>query len=237
MRITSLFRYPVKSLQGEAVESVEVGPFGLLGDRQFGLLDVDGGSVMTGRRDPQILTASARLTGNGAAPVEITLPDGQVAGSDGDLSDWLGKPVRVVEVGRDQGTFEAAADPLDEDGEWVPCPLPEGAFHDAPHRRVSINADGELRDWEVRRFRPNVLVAGDSTADLLGRRLRIGDVELHVGKLIDRCGMVNRQQPGIDRDPTILRTIKRDHDMLLGAGATVTRGGKVSVGDELQVLD
>jgi hypothetical protein len=235
MRVTKLFRYPVKSLQGEALDAAEVGPFGLVGDRQFGLLDVDGGSVMTGRRDPELLMATGRLTGNGSAPVAVVLPDGRTATAE-DLSAWLGKPVRVVQVGRDTGTFEAAADPMDEDGEWVPCPLPAGAFHDVDHRRVSINAEGELRDWDIRRFRPNVVVSGDSTADLVGKRLRLGEVELEVQRLIDRCGMVNRQQPGIEADRTILRTIRRDHDMLLGAGATVTRGGTIRLGDELEIL-
>lgn len=234
MRVTSLFRYPVKSMQGEALDETEVGGFGLVGDRRFGVLDLETGSVLTGRREPELLMAAVRST----SPVEIELPGGRRSAGDADLSDWLGRPVRLVEVGVDgPGTFEANADPLDEDGEWVPCPLPVGAFHDVDHRRVSINAEGELRDWDVRRFRPNVIVSGDSTAHLLGRRVRLGGVELEVSRLIDRCGMVNRAQPGIDRDPTILRTIKRDHDLFLGAGASVISGGTVRLGDEIEVLD
>jgi uncharacterized protein YcbX len=102
--------------------------------------------------------------------------------------------------------------------------------------RVSIIAEEQLRDWDVRRFRPNVLVSGTTVADLVGSRLQLGEVELEVPGPIDRCAMVTRPQPGgIERDVSVLRTINRDLDKLLGIGATVTRGGTVRLGDELTV--
>jgi hypothetical protein len=238
MRVTSLFRYPVKSMQGETLDAAEVGPSGLVGDRRFGLLDVTAGSVLTGRRVPELLMAAGRFAADGSGAAEIELPDGRISAGDDDLSAWLGRPIRLLEAGADgMGTFEASADPEDEAGEWVACPLPSEAFHDVDHRRVTIIAEAELRDWPVRRFRPNIVVSGDTVADLVGKRLRLGEVELHVPAPVDRCAMVNRAQPGgIERDISVLRTVKRELGMLLGVGATVSRPGTVRVGEELTVL-
>jgi hypothetical protein len=45
--------------------------------------------------------------------------------------------------------------------------------------------------------------------------------------------MVNRAQPGIERDPGVLRAIIRERDNQLGIGATVSSSGVIAVGDEL----
>src|SRR5439155_11896937 len=77
MQVAELWRYPVKSLQGERVDAVAVGPHGLEGDRQLAIYDLATGFGLTGRRVPELLFASARLRDDGRA--EITLPDGSVA--------------------------------------------------------------------------------------------------------------------------------------------------------------
>ncbi|MEX2628057.1 MAG: MOSC N-terminal beta barrel domain-containing protein, partial [Ilumatobacteraceae bacterium] len=63
MRVVELWRYPVKSLQGERIESCDVGEHGLVGDRAWGLVDQRSGYVLTARRVPELLMASARLVG------------------------------------------------------------------------------------------------------------------------------------------------------------------------------
>ena len=52
MRVAELWRYPVKSLQGERLTSADVGPEGLAGDRQWALFDVSTGYGLTARRVP-----------------------------------------------------------------------------------------------------------------------------------------------------------------------------------------
>jgi uncharacterized protein YcbX len=239
MRVTRLFRYPVKSLQGEALDESQVGELGLLGDRQFGVLDLTTGAVLTGRREPAVLMAAGRLSTDGSEQVEIVLPDGRVSTGDADLSDWLGRPVRLVAAAtHGPGTHETTVDPEDEDSQWISWTGPAGVFHDADRARVSIIAEGEMRDWDIRRFRPNVVVSGETVAGLVGKQVALGPLQLEVRGPLVRCVMVTRAQPGgIERDLSVLKTINRELDMLLGIGTTVTRGGTLRVGDELTILD
>ena len=72
LRVAELWRYPVKSLQGERLTPAEAGPEGLDGDRRWALFDRATGFGLTGRRVPDLLFASARLRpgrgrGGGAA--------------------------------------------------------------------------------------------------------------------------------------------------------------------------
>ena len=90
MQVVGLWRYPVKSLQGERLDTVDVTPDGLAGDREFGIVERATGFVLTARREPRLLLAAAALVGDG---VQITLPDGSVATDDSALSAWLGRPV------------------------------------------------------------------------------------------------------------------------------------------------
>jgi uncharacterized protein len=91
VRIAELWRYPVKSLQGERLDAAAVTADGLDGDRQFAIFDVESGLGLTARRAPELLFASARMRADGTA--EITLPDGSLAETDDTLSDWLGRSV------------------------------------------------------------------------------------------------------------------------------------------------
>jgi len=65
MRVAELWRYPVKSLQGERIDSVAINRNGLEGDRQFAIYDLATGFGLTGRRVPELLFASARLRDDG----------------------------------------------------------------------------------------------------------------------------------------------------------------------------
>jgi uncharacterized protein YcbX len=56
MRVLELWRYPVKSLQGERLASAEIGPEGIAGDRQWALFDVATGFGLTARRVPDLLS-------------------------------------------------------------------------------------------------------------------------------------------------------------------------------------
>ena len=76
MNILELWRYPVKSLQGERLDAAEVTAHGLQGDRAYGIVDVDTGYVLTGRREPRLLFASAAWHDG---EVVITGPDGERA--------------------------------------------------------------------------------------------------------------------------------------------------------------
>ncbi len=97
VRVTELWRYPVKSLQGERLDVVSVGSDGLEGDRRFSIYDLATGFGLTARRVPELLFASARLLDDDG--VEITLPDGSLARDDEALSNWLGRRVELGTLG------------------------------------------------------------------------------------------------------------------------------------------
>lgn len=228
MRVEQLWRYPVKSLGGERVESCPITDTGLDGDRAWGIVDQTTGHVLTARREPRLLFANARLTG--ADSVEILLPDGSRADSDGSLSAWLGRTVRLQRAGTSGGTYENPLD-FENESDWVSWQGPPGAWHDMKRARVSLLSTATLGHWDVRRFRPNILLAGDGEDALVGRRIKVGDAILAVAKRIDRCIMVTRAQPGIERDLDILREINRDRQTFLAVGALVDTPGVVQVGD------
>lgn len=229
MRVVELWRYPVKSMGGEQLRRAEVTEVGLRGDRRWGLVDRATGNVLTARREPRLLFASARLEGDA---VVITLPDGTETADDEVLSRWLEHPVALTAAGDEGGTYEAPLD-FERDEQWVSWQGPGRAWHDSPKSRVSLVSTSTLGDWDRRRFRANILVDGADEDQLVGRELQLGSARLSVSKRIDRCVMVTRPQPGLDRDLDVLRTINRDRGSCLAIGATITRTGQLEVGDTL----
>ena len=60
MRVVQLWRYPVKSMQGERLAAAVMTPLGIEGDRHWGVLDRATGKVLTAKRVPELLYAAAR---------------------------------------------------------------------------------------------------------------------------------------------------------------------------------
>lgn len=234
--VVALWRYPVKSLQGERLERAEVGPSGFVGDRMAGIVDAATGHVLTAKREPRLLEATGVVTGEGTAAVR--LGDGTVTSDAEVLSRWLGRPVRLehAQPGR-CGTYEITLDfeteSLDTLVSWQG---PDGTFHDSTRTQVSILATGSIAPWDVRRFRGNIVIDAASEVALVGSAVTVGSVRLDVVKEIDRCILVTRPQPGgIERDLDVLRTIIAERNGNLGVGAMVLAGGALRVGGQLVV--
>lgn len=233
MRVAEIWRYPVKSLQGEPLDTVAVAARGLVGDREWGLLDPATGFVLTARREPQLLYGAARLDGD--RPV-VTLDDGTVAADDAALSAWLGRPVQLVAAAGRVGRYEASLDRYRDDAPWTTWQGPEGRFHDSAQTQVSVVSRNSLGAWDRRRFRFNIVLDEGPDADLVGASLDVGDATLSIVKRISRCVMTTRPQPGgIERDLNVLRTVVADMDGCMGIGTLVTAPGTVTVGDEVRV--
>ena len=236
MRVTELWRFPVKSLQGERVDSTAVVAEGLDGDRRWAIFDVATGFGLTARRHPQMLFASASRRDDGTAL--ITLPDGRVAADDDGLSDWLGRRVELRSYRENLSRrYENVADFEHESTSgWEPFGGSSGAFHDSQEAAVSLVSTATVEGWDARRFRTNIVLAGAGEDALVGAQAVVGDVRLDVGMRIERCVMVTRPQPGgVERDRDVLRTIHRERRGCLAVGATVVRPGTLSVGDVLTV--
>lgn len=226
----------MKSLQGERVESAEVGPRGLAGDRGWALFDVATGFGLTARRMPALLMASARLTDGDGPGVEIVLPDGTVTAEDDVLSDWLGRRVALRGADDDVGErrYENPSDiETEAPASWAAFRGTAGAFHDSV--AVTLVSRATLAGEPTRRFRTNVvLTGGPGEDDLVGRTVRIGEVAVDVTAQVSRCVMVTRPQPGgLARDRELLRRIHRERGGMLAVGGSVTRPGTARVGDEL----
>jgi uncharacterized protein YcbX len=233
VRVAELWRYPVKSLQGEQLDGAAVTDSGIVGDRAYAIFDLDTGLGLTARRVPELLFASARLVAPDRPP-EITLPDGSIACGDTALSHWLGRRVALraaadVEERRYENPLDA-----EHDADWVVFDGAPGPFHDSARTRVSLVSTGTLGAWDRRRFRANVLLDGEGEDELVGSQITIGDATLDIVKRLLRCVITTRPQlDGIERDLDVFKTINRERDGCLAIGALVARGGTMAVGDEV----
>jgi len=237
MVVAELWRYPVKSLQGERLTEAAVDALGIAGDRRWALFDLDTGLGLTARRVPELLFASARLREDGG--VEVVLPDGTVTEDAGVISGWLGRRVEL-RAADDRGdvlpTYETPADEdVPDPTEWLQWEGAPGPFHDSPRIRLSLVSTGTLGTWDRRRFRANVVLDGAGEDGLRGREADLGEVRLRFGLPISRCVMTTRPQPGgIARDTSVLKAIHRERDGLLAVRAAVLTAGTVRTGDVLE---
>ena len=178
--VVGLWRYPVKSMIGEEVNIAEVTARGLVGDRQFAVVDAATGKV-AGAKNPRkwgnFFDFRAAYVeppqGKSKLPaVRMTLPDGTAVTSDQPdlaqiLSKALGREVAFVQVQRAEASSRATAeeywpdmeglDHRDTVTEWE---LPAGTFFDLAVIHVLTTATiDRLRAlypegrFEARRFR------------------------------------------------------------------------------------
>jgi uncharacterized protein len=236
VRVLELWRYPVKSLQGQRLAEAEIGALGIAGDRGWALFDRDSGLGLTARRVPELLFGSSRLRADGG--VEVVLPDGTVTTDDAVLSDWLGRRVELRAATEDGDVVPTYETPADEEvpdpTEWLQWEGAPGPFHDSPRIRLSLVSTGTLGTWDRRRFRANVVLDGEGEDGLRGREADLGSLRLRFGLPLARCVMTTRPQPGgIARDTSVLKTIHRERDGLLAVRAAVLRAGTVRTGDLL----
>jgi uncharacterized protein YcbX len=245
MQVQEIWRYPVKSMQGERTQSAAVGPFGIVGDRGWALFDAETGVHLTARRCPQLLYAAARVLGTDSPTAElevmVTLPDGTETADDAALSDWLGTAVELRRADPGSvGTYEIQLDEAD-DGSWIQWNGPAGSFHDSTRSQLSLASVPAFGDWDRRRFRTNLIVDQPGEEALVGQQVTIGSSRIDVTKQIDRCVMVTRPQPAhedspaLERDLSVLTTINAVRDTFLSVGAMVVEAGQITVGDHVIV--
>lgn len=115
MRVGSLYRYPVKSMLGESLDSLFVNAGGVDGDRTYALIDESTGRVASAKQARlwRGLLACSAVTET--PRVRIHLPDGSTTTTDGDdvddlLSQFAGRPVRLINS-RPAGASIERADP------------------------------------------------------------------------------------------------------------------------------
>jgi uncharacterized protein YcbX len=211
MWIQELWRYPVKSMAGERIESVELTEAGIVGDRTV-LVAGPGGRIITSRTHPRLLGLHGSLAPDGAVLVN-------------------GKPWDDPEIAE---AVQAAAGPqarlVRYDGLERFDVLP-----------LLIGTDGAFEQLGVdhRRLRPNIVIGGvDGLAERgwPGRRLRLGGAIASVAKLRSRCVMTTYDPDTQVQDLSVLRRIASEFGGQMALDCAVVSGGRIAVGDPVELL-
>ncbi len=264
-RVVALWRYPVKSMLGEELNSVWVTPHGLLGDRAWALVHAADGKVVSAknpRKWPRMFEFRAAYVEptcpeRSLPPVRITLPDGQAASStdqdvDRVLSQSLGHDVALTAAVPPQPQLEEYWPDmveLDHRDTVTDEAMPPGTFFDlaAVHLLTTATLATLHRAYpegrfEVRRFRPNLVIELDDPAvrfaedDWITHTLAVGDeVRLQISGPCPRCVMTTLAQSDLPADSRILRVAAQQNRAHVGVYAAVVRPGLLRRGDTIQL--
>lgn len=218
----------------------------------------------------------APVQGQPLPPVHVTLPGGEtVASSEANfgaaLSKFLGREVTLTETAPQMPVYDhfwfdyqtPLGRPVENaEGEsltTVPVGFgAPGSFFDyTPLHILTTSTLGRLKElypdgqWEIRRFRPNIVVEAASGQDgfvedgWIGGDLKAGDVTMKVIDTMVRCVMTTLPQGDLPNDPKILRTLADHHRVLMpalgrelpavGVAVMVAAAGRVSRGDTVEV--
>lgn len=259
--LAAVYRYPVKSCAGEALQRACVTAEGLLQDRRFMVVKPDGRFV-TARRYAGLQMICARFDGDTLTLLHDDLP--AIAVSRRDFA------CRAFETGVWADAFSALSTTVALDA-WVSRVLGEPAHllwlgDESPRYRESIDsrvsfADGHplllttnasLADVNARtdgthvmgQFRPNLVVDDNAAfAEDGWRRLRIGEAVFRVHSPCGRCVMITvdpaRGERRADGEPmrTLTSYRKQGKEVCFGQNLVVERTGEIAVGQPVEILD
>jgi uncharacterized protein YcbX len=216
--VAEIWRYPVKSMAGERLDSCRIDTTGLEADRRWALVDGTAnraGKLFTGTEDKQLMTYGARLRGDG---VEVLTPEGETRHLDDALVAAIAQATRRPLTLRD---------------------LTGANFDDSPVLMVNLASVAafalEARiAVDHRRFRANLYIEGfepDEEARWIGRHLRVGGAELEVVKRCERCVVITHDPDTLVTSPALLRVLTHTSEANMGVYCRVVRPGMVALGD------
>ncbi|MCY1398516.1 MOSC domain protein [compost metagenome] len=267
MRLSALYRYPLKSARAEALQRSPLELLGLLGDRRWMLVEASTGRFLTQRALPHMSQLSAlwnaqgglTLSAAGHVPLDVPLPDADAelrgvtiwrdtlrvpdAGDEAAawLSGFIGKPVRLVHVTEERARWLQSGYGEIQDrvafADGFPLLLIGQASLDDLSSRVG-------RPQEMLRFRPNLVIEGsEAFAEDGWKRIRIGDVEFRVLKPCTRCILTTIDpqtgERSADREPlTTLKTYRqKEGEVMFGQNLVNDGNGVLEVGMPVTVLE
>ena len=242
MGVLAIWRYPVKAMLGEVLEAVDVAAGGLASDRRWVVRDVETGERIANKRGPTDAGLRAcRAEVDAQGRLVVTLPDAttKITGVPDiapALSDLLEREVELVEHAGGGDRY-----------------MQTGGHHDfAPLHLMTTSALDRMRaidpqsDWDVRRFRPNVVLDDAQVHDedaLLGAQLcGASGLRFTVGLPTPRCVVTTRSREELPADPGLLKSIANEHrwslgpfgrPACLGVYAEVSGTGRLAVGEFL----
>lgn len=231
--VEALYRYPVKSMAGEPLEVADMGWHGLDGDRRlaFRRLDDRGGFPwLTATKLPELILFAPQRLGSaleGTLPTHVRTPEGE------DL-DVFGQDL-AAEVGRRHRS------PVEM------MHLNRGIFDEASISVITSATVAEIgrlagHPPDVRRFRPNILLDAPRSApfgedEWVGGILSFGETNesaaIGITNRDERCAMVNFDPDSARPAAEMLKAIVRVRDNKAGVYGTVTRRGRLAVGQPI----
>ena len=224
IRISHLFRYPVKSAAGTSVQQLELDALGAVDDRRWMLVDAHN-KFMTQREvaalaliHPHVEAAGVRLEADGKTALHVREPDASATASDvivwddvarvtdaGDeaaqwCSDVLGVACRLTHIASSsrRPLQPKYAGPLDPANRYVA--LSDGAplllASEASLALLNEHlAVKQLAPVGFDRFRPNVVLSGAAAHEEdTWRTIEIGGLTIGVGSPCPRCVMTTVDQ-------------------------------------------
>lgn len=232
--VGALFRYPVKSTAGQALDVAEVDSRGLVCDRKWAVYTADGG-IVSGKTTRRFRKVDGLMNWRSTAH----------AGPGDGRPLWLHDPdggnYRVGDPTADAALTAAFGQPL--------ALRPETTVRHHDDCGVHLVTTSSLRSAEqlagsivdARRLRPNILLVTNGVDFLEDgwdhAELALGpEVVLRVGPGMPRCVMVDQPQHDVPAGSPVLQALGREHDLLLGVQAEVVTTGTIRTGDEARLL-
>lgn len=231
--VEALFRYPVKSMSGERLDAAELDWHGIVGDRRLGvhrLGDHGGFPWLTATKLPELILFAPRRRGamaEGDLPTHVRTPEGaelELFGPElaAEIGRRAGSPVEMMHLNR--GIFDEA-----------------GLSLIAP---ATIDEIGRLsaQTPDVRRFRPNIVIRSLRALpfeedEWVGGVLSFGEgseaATIAVTNRDERCAMVNFDPDSARPAAEMLKAIVRVRHNKAGVYGTITRRGRLTVGQSI----
>jgi uncharacterized protein YcbX len=267
LRLSALYRYPLKSGKGETLQQVNLDKLGLDGDRRWMLVDEASGRFLTQRAVGQMSQLSALWNANGgltlSAPgrsaIDIALPasDAELRGvtifkdslrvpDAGDeagawVSEFIGKPTRLVQIPLDRARTTQAGYGRDDDQVAFADGFPLLLIGQASLEDLSQKVG---RPLEMLRFRPNLVIEGsEAYAEDGWKRILIGDVEFRVVKSCARCILTTIDpqsgERSEDREPlATLQKYRNEADgAMFGQNLVNDSNGQLELGMPVTILE
>jgi uncharacterized protein YcbX len=243
--VSQLAIAPIKGMRLQSTTEVQLGRHGVMGDREFLIVDDDGKLLLTGR-NPGLLRIEPSWE-----PVRnllaLRFPDGSVVqdapgpGTAAVTRMYDGReiPGRVIAgplsaalsgyLGRAVYLFKRAADHLGNDDR------PVTLMSEASLRALAAQLGGAAPD--PRRFRMTITVTGaDPWAEHSwgGQQVSVGDITLSVLAPVPRCVVTTRNPESGTTDARILHALAQlrgKNDITFGVWCDIIKPGHIQVGD------